>query len=482
MWDFQPDSSCQIALPRTASTVAQRAGGYRRLASALACALAVPLAVQAQSTPTTQQLAAQVAQLEQEVQQLKQLIQQQRAAPAPAAQQSQTTAAAAVATQAPAPPVFSSAPGISVAMHGWISATAFSQSRPFEFGNGQSALWPVPGANGSLSGVDARSTRFWFDLTGAKFGGDWVGGGRIEMDFAGGYNGTGPFSQQQLTPRLRQAYMDLTNPETGTTVRIGQQWELMDLLVPDPASLTHVAYPLGLSTGLIGWRFPGLVVHQDLNHGSSGIQWQLAAGVFEGQWDGPGNDVNFLTGGNVGFRPQLQARLRAKGSDWVAFLATHYSEIDLRGVGGTAATPVKPGLKSVDYEIGGQWKPGPWVVGGAAYTGKGLGQLSGTLGQFGDIGETGGYLQAGYSFTPNWTMYATYAGISLNKQDVIDWMGYGSSGLIRNQQDALSLQYSAGPYAFALELMHDKLHFTTDGMDRANVSGNQASLSAFYQF
>ncbi len=446
----------------------------------LASALALPLAVQAQSTPTDQQLAAQVAQLEQEVQQLKQMIQQQQAAPVPQSQVATTPVA--VPAQPPATPLFSSAPGISVAMHGWISATAFGQSRPFEFGNGQSALWPVPGSNGSLSGVDARSTRFWFDLTGAKFGGDWIGGGRIEMDFAGGYNGTGPFSQQQLTPRLRQAYMDLINPETGTTVRIGQQWELMDLLVPDPASLTHIAYPLGLSTGLIGWRFPGVVVHQDLNHGTSGVQWQLAAGVFEGNWDGPGNDVNFLTGGNVGFRPQVQARLRAKGSDWVAFLATHYSEVDLRGVGGNAPTPVKPDLKSVAYEIGGQWKPGPWVIGGAAYTGKGLGQLSGTLGQFGDIGETGGYLQTGYSFTPHWTLYATYAAISLNKQDVIDWMGYGSSGLIRNQQGALSLQYSAGPYAFALELMHDKLYYTTDGVDRANVSGNQASLSAFYEF
>src|SRR5574337_2002502 len=89
----------------------------------------------------------------------------------------------------------------------------------------------------------------------------------------------------------------------------------MDLLIPDPASLTHIAYPLGLSTGLIGWGFPGAVVDEDLNQGTSGIQWQLAAGVFEGRWDGPGNDVDFLTGGNVGFRPQLEARLRAKGND-----------------------------------------------------------------------------------------------------------------------------------------------------------------------
>src|SRR3546814_1358570 len=103
------------------------------------------------------------------------------------------------------------------------------------------------------------------------------------MDFFGGFNGTGPYSQQQPTPRLRQAYMDLTNPESGTTVRIGQQWDLMFPIDNSPTSLAHIAFPLGFGSGYGGWRFPGVVVMQDLNHGSTGPQWRLDVGAFEGR-------------------------------------------------------------------------------------------------------------------------------------------------------------------------------------------------------
>ena len=233
--------------------------------------------------------------------------------------------------------------------------------------------------------MDVRNSRFWLDFSGAKFAGDWVGGGRIEMDFYGGFNGTGPYSQQQPTPRLRQAYMDLTNPVTGTTVRVGQQWELMFPIDNIPDSLSHIAFPLGFGTGMVGWRFPGVVVMQDLNHGSDGAKWRLDLGAFEGQWNGPGDNVNYLTAGNAGFRPQLEARLRVADKTWVAYAATHYSEVNLKGVGNTVAAPIKDKVKSVGYEVGGAWMPGPWVFKGLAYTGKGLGEIFGALSQFGDI-------------------------------------------------------------------------------------------------
>lgn len=37
----------------------------------------------------------------------------------------------------------------------------------------------------------------------------------------------GPHSQVQALPCLVQAYMVLSNPTTGSTPRIGQQWDLM---------------------------------------------------------------------------------------------------------------------------------------------------------------------------------------------------------------------------------------------------------------
>ncbi|HEY9513427.1 MAG TPA: hypothetical protein VIQ48_12740 [Rhodanobacter sp.] len=454
--------------------------GHKALALGLACALALPLVAQAQSSSSTreQQLETRVAQLEQQLLELKQMVQEQAAAPAPAPSATPQTVAAAPAAK----PVFSSAPGVAVALHGFVSATAFSQNKTFAFGNGQNAEWPVPGSDGTLSGADVRNTRFWLDFSGAKFTGDWTGGGRIEMDFFGGFNGTGAFSQQQATPRLRQAYMDLTNANTGTKVRIGQQWDLMFPIDNSSSSLSHIAFPLGFGVGMIGWRFPGIVVMQDLNHGTTGPQWRLDVGAFEGSWSGPGNNVNFLTAGNAGFRPQVEARLHVQDKTWLAYAAAHYSEVDLRGVGGDAPTPIQSKVKSTGFEVGGQWKPGPWTFKGLAYTGKGLGEIFGAMAQFGDISETGGYVQVGYSFTPNWTAYAFYSAARPDKQDVITWMGHGSSGLLRNNQSALSLQYTAGSYDLSVEVMHDKLRSTSDGVDRKTTSGNQVSLNALYHF
>ncbi|WP_426687738.1 hypothetical protein [Rhodanobacter ginsengiterrae] len=445
------------------------------LALSMACALMLPLAGHAQSDTREQQLEQRVAQLEQQLNELKAMVQAQKAAP-PAPAPVQQVAVA------PAAPVFSSAPGVSVALHGFISASAFSQNKSFTYGNGQNSLYPTPGSKGSLSGVDVRNTRFWLDFKGAKFAGNWSGGGRIEMDFFGGFNGTGAYSQQQPTPRLRQAYMDLTNSESGTTIRIGQQWDLMFPIDNSATSLAHIAFPLGYGSGVIGWRFPGLVVMQDLNHGSTGAQWRLDVGVFEGNWSGPGNNLNYLTAGSAGFRPQLEARLHVQDKNWLAYFAAHYSQVDLRGVGGTAATPVKPKITSTGYEIGAQWKPGPWLFKGAAYTGKGLGQIFGAMSQFGDIQETGGYAQAGYSFTPNWSLYAFYAYNKPDRNDVVDWLGNGATGLLRNRQTALSLQYAAGSYELGMEWLHDKLDSTSNGVDHKTTTGNQVSLNALYRF
>ena len=453
---------------------------YKALALSMACALALPLAAHAQhaqSDAREQQLEQRVAQLEQQLNELKAMIKAQKAAPAPQAPAAQSVAAAPAST-----PTFSSAPGVSVALHGFISASAFSQNKSFTYGNGQNALFPIPGSKGSLSGVDVRNTRFWLDFKGAQFAGNWSGGGRIEMDFFGGFNGTGAYSQQQATPRLRQAYMDLTNPETGTTVRIGQQWDLMFPIDNSPTSLAHIAFPLGFGSGYGGWRFPGVVVMQDLNHGSTGAQWRFDVAGFEGNWSGPGNNINYLTAGNAGFRPQIEARLHVQDKNWLAYFAAHYSKVDLRGVEGNAPTPIRSEVTSVGYEVGGQWKPGPWTFKGLAYAGNGLGEIFGAMSQFGDISERGGFVQAGYSFTPNWSLYAFYAYSKPDSKDVITWMGHGATGLLRNRQAALSLQYTAGSYDLSAEWMHDKIDSTSNGTDRKTTTGNQVSLNALYRF
>lgn len=425
-----------------------------------------------------QQLHAALSQLENQQTAQQAQIQQTQQAQAQVQNQVQSVVAAA-----PAKPVFSSAPGLSVAFHGFIDATAFSQNRSFTFGNGQNAEYPIPGSTGNLSGVDVRNTRFWFDLTGAKIAGNWTGGAHLEMDFFGGNNGTGGYSQEQPLPRLRQAYMVLDNPVTGSTIKIGQQWDLIFPLDDLPDSLSHIAFPLGYGTGIIGWRFPGIVYSQDLNHGSSGPQWRLDLGAFEGTWNGPGSPINYVSAGNAGFRPQLEAKLHIEmPKQWMLFAAAHYSQINLSGVGGTEPTPIKRQFASDAYEVGGQWTPGPWVFKSVLYTGRGIPQIFGGLSQFADIRDKGGYVSGGYKFTPNWSANVFYSMSKPNSNDVILWLDHGSTGLLKNRQMAANVQYTVGDFAFALEWIHAILNSTTNGENRTTTSGNQVNLSAMYKF
>ena len=458
---------------------------------ALAAALGLAVASPAFAATTSRQseVKALQAMIEKQQQQLNQQQQDlqalraslQRLEGTQVQQQAQIRQVAAAPATKPAMPSFSSAPGVSVSLNGFVSASAFSQSKSFTFGNGQNAEFPVAGSTGRLSGVDVRNTRFWLDFKGSKVAGNWTGGGHIEMDFFGGFNGTGPYSQQQPNPRLRQAYMDLTNPVSGTTIRIGQQWDLMFPLDNVSASLTHIAFPLGLGAGMVGWRFPGVVWMQDLNHGASGPKWRLDLGGFEGSWSGPGDNVNYLTAGNAGFRPQLEARLHVEDKNWLAYGVVHYSQVDLRGVGGTVLTPIKNNVTSEGVEVGGNWHPGPWMFKANLYTGRGLGEIFGDLVQFGDIQESGGYLQAGYRFTPHWSANAFYAYSKLNRNDVIRWLGAGPSGRLQNRQTALNLQYTTGAYDFGIEWLYDTLD-TVNGAGSKSTSGNQLSLSALYHF
>jgi len=452
------------------------------LAAAIAGVFALPLAAQAAKGPThEQQLEARVAQLEAELAAIRdeihaqqrtveQVAQQQAAAPPPPPPPPK---------EEPKSPVFTTAKGISVALHGFVNANAFSQNRAFTFGNGSNAEYPVVGNKGTLSGFDIRNTRFWLDFSGAQFNESWSGGGRIEMDFFGGFNGTGGYSGQQPVPRLRQAYMDIANADSGSRVRVGQQWDLMFPLDNVPTSITHVAFPLGFGAGFVGWRFPGVVWMQDLNHGGDGPQWRVDVGAFQGSWNGPGSTVDSLTAGNVDFQPQLEARLRVAGGNWVAYAVGHYSKIDLRGVDGAAPTPIKSELDSTGFEVGGQWKPGAWTFKGLVYTGNGLGEIFGNLSQFGDISETGGFVQAGYNFTKNWSANVFYAIAKSDRDDVALWAP--TSGKLKSRQAALNLLYTSGPYQLGVEWMHDNLD--TLGADATKkTSGNQVSVSAQYTF
>lgn len=371
-------------------------------------------------------------------------------------------------------------PPMSFALHGFIDLTGFWQDQDFFFGNGQEAELPL-GSGSHLSGADIRNTRLWITITGPTLDNGWSTSGRVEGDFFGGFNGTSSYSSSQATPRLRQAFFALKSPSGNTSVSVGQQWDLVFPIASVPKSDAHVAFPLGFGTGMIGWRFPGIVLHQALNSPEKGnAEWGLDVGAFSGQWDGPGSNTNFDTAGNVGFRPQLEARLAVKDHSWEAYAVGYYSSQNLENL--PAGAPSHSTLNSWLGELGLAWHPGPWSLVGAVYDGKAIGQEFGSMAQFGDIADRGGYVQGGYSFTPHWGVYLSYATDRPNEGDVIQWLSYGSSGRLKGQQAGLDLLYTNGPFGAGVEWVHAILTTTTNGTDRATAVGNQLSFSGIYHF
>ena len=369
-----------------------------------------------------------------------------------------------------------------ISVHGFVDATFFWQNQNFGFGNGQDAEFTVPSANhNDLTGGDVRNTRLWMDVGGAQLpGSDYSAGGHVEMDFFGGFNGTGPFSSTQETPRLRQAYVTLDDAAAGSAWKIGQQWSLLFPLDNTPESYAHIAFPLGYASGVIGWRFPGVVWSQSLNTGSES-HWRLDLGAFEGSWNGPGSNVNFDTAGNADFHPQLEARLHVQDGALLWYVVGHYSRESLSGVGGTAPTPITDSITSYGYEGGLGWTPGTWVVHAGIYDGKGLGENFGAMAQFGDISEWGGYGQVGYKFTPQWTLLALYATVRPNQGEVVTWTAGATTAYVRNQQMALDALYSNGPIGFGLEWLHAISRYVVAG-GTASTVGDQVSASAIYRF
>lgn len=104
------------------------------------------------------------------------------------------------------------------------------------------------------------------------------------------------------------------------------------------------------------------------------------------------------------------------------------------------------------------WRPGTWTQQSAACTGRGLGVVFGDLVQFGDIKDTGGFIQTGDGFTPQWSAHAFHYISKPGTNDVTAWMGHDASGQLESQQATLTLIYSAGPCDASLDAMHDKLH------------------------
>jgi hypothetical protein len=378
-------------------------------------------------------------------------------------------------------PAVAQTPAPTVTLKGFVSATTFLQDQAFGFGNGQNAEWAASDADTDqwFLGGDVRNTRLQLAIAGPMLK-EWKTSGLIEMDFFGGFNGAGAFSDEQATPRLRLAYVDLA--KGATTIRIGQAWT--PLFGATPASVTHVAFPLAYgSAGKVGWRFPGVFLYQNLTDGAAGPRLQLQLAAFRGSWAGPGDNLNQTSAGEASVVPQLEARLDANGSGdmpWNAYVVGHVDRKDLSGVGAEAPAGEDDELTGTAVGVGGSVRPAPFTLQGNAYWGKAIGQQFGAITQFGDITSWGAWVQGGYDFTPEWSGWLL---VGTDDPDDEDVRAAGATRLA-NVQVAGMARYSLSGYSIGLEYLRASTDHVAGetGADEQNFTANQLSLSVLFAF
>src|SRR5213592_1292093 len=204
-----------------------------------------------------------------------------------------------VLAQQPAGQVVKLGEGETLTISGFLSATLYSNSGFFNFGNGQNAEYAAaaqPATDKTYLDGDVRNTRINFTFNGSPVLGKWSPRGVLEADFFGANTAAPPFGDESPLLRVRFAYADLTNGRT--TLRIGQFWS--PLFGEVPVSVTHLAFPLGYgATGMVGWRFPGVFLYQDLSAAGAPLTVQLQLAAMKGSGPRtPGPDT--LAANNIG--------------------------------------------------------------------------------------------------------------------------------------------------------------------------------------
>jgi len=371
--------------------------------------------------------------------------------------------------------------GQTLTISGFVSASMFYNSGLFgSFGQGQNAeVAAAPAAqpltDKSIFDGDVRNTRINFTFNSTPVLGKWSPRATLEADFFGAFPATPapPFSDEQPQFRVRFAFVDLGNGRT--TLRIGQFWSPMFGEVP--VSLTHLAFPLGYgATGMVGWRFPGVFLYQDLSRAGAPltVQLQLAALKGSGPAVGATDPGNNIGNGEASGLPQLEVRLnfakKTPNLSWSGYVVGHVDWKDTTGTGVSGDN-----LTSTGIEAGGSVAPGKLTLHGNFYYGKALGQQFAHITQQGNIRGWGAWAQAGYDFTPHWSFWV-FAG--MDQPDLKRFAQDNPTGTLARQlshdYDAL-LRFRAGRYALGLEYFRAVTRWNTGPR-----SADQYALSVLY--
>lgn len=364
--------------------------------------------------------------------------------------------------------------GVSITVRGILSGTFFAQDADFGTGNGQKAQYVTAERDKWVHGGDVRNLRIGLGVTGPEVSRGWRANANVELDFFGAFTAGGNFGDEQPQPRLRLAYVDLTNGRT--TLRIGQDWS--PTLGNIPQSTSHIGFPLGWGPGgFIGWRFPQIKVMKTLSRAGARATTRVQLAVMSGSWtDEAGGADNTFSAGERGL-PQVEARFDYSKANWAGYIVGHVDQKDIAG----------PDLTSRVLEVGVSTTRGDLAIAANGHYGKAMGHQFAQIVQFGDIKGWGAWAQLGYTLNPRWSIWGFFGterpdSTNLANNAVTDANGAAIAVAARRFSSWLvvpMIRYRSGAYALGLEWLHNE---TQVGPGTKVRSGNQVALSARYDF
>ncbi len=330
-----------------------------------------------------------------------------------------------------------------------------------------------PDWNNDSTNFNPRDTRFGFSAT--HEAGDWVGKGRLEIDFYGTNAGN------NLIPRMRLGYIDLANKSMGTSVRAGQDWIPVSQLHP-----STIDFGILSAAGNLWWRVPQFTVRQKLG------DFEILGSAMLHRRTDTGSETRM---------PWILGRL---AYPFEAFDGKHM----LAFGGGFQKDTDQSTKDDIDrWVAAGEFKFifGPLLLKGEAWTGQGIGAhfLRYQLDAVDDpndptktraLNAWGGWVDLTYKIMPRWSVTV---GAGIDDPDDDDWkFTQGGTTTIIDQNDR---QFNQNTQTYvntwwsltdAIKAGFEWIYLSTErvtptGTDQGKTytdSGNRFTLSMFYNF
>jgi hypothetical protein len=190
----------------------------------------------------------------------------------------------------------------------------------------------------------------------------------------------------------------------------------------------------------------------------------------------------------------FQARVKldgtAGGFKYMGYLVGVFHSIKLDGFGAGVAPPAwAAGKKSIDgnvFEVGGNLTYSPVALSFNYYTGKATGNMLGSMLYFGDIKDSGYWVQLAGNFTKELSLNIAYGAGTPNEADirrVATSAALGGTGArLANTLMGGMLKYQDGGYALGVEFWRNTTKWANSPTTHVSTSATQVIGTAAYFF